>query len=281
MKFGNAIKSVALLLIMGSVMCASASRDQEVTLVLVPRDDATVQLGLDIANKYPSLLVSYKVGANDVVSLHGWTGTQWVNITAEDYRAGNFFRTGPDSALIIETADEQVPETLVPPVEWCASVSKIATTEMRPLIHLVGQYFDFPFKDWQWFAKRYNKDLDSINPEGLNVAWYNKPLSEHFKQSSPVGSSDLQYWFSIRQPVAVTSAVAEPAPVMEESVPVVEEPAPVMGEPAPVGEDIGNPLTNAIPPAVVMGAADAPEDTVAKPVAEPAKVEAAAGEGSL
>ncbi|MCF7864601.1 MAG: hypothetical protein K9L89_07420, partial [Kiritimatiellales bacterium] len=116
---------------------------------------------------------------------------------------------------------------------------------------------------------------------GLNVAWYNKPLSEHFKQSSPVGSSDLQYWFSIRQPVAVTSAVAEPAPVMEESVPVVEEPAPVMGEPAPVGEDIGNPLTNAIPPAVVMGAADAPEDTVAKPVAEPAKVEAAAGEGSL
>lgn len=270
-----------LLFVVGSVMCASASRKQEVTLVLVPREDATVQLGLDIANKYPTLLVSYQVGANDAVSLHGWTGTQWVNITAEDFRAGNFFRTGPDSSLIIEAGDAQVPEKLVPPAEWCASVSKISTTEMRPLIHLVGQYFDFPFKEWQWFAKRYNMDLDAINPEGLNVAWYNKPMIAHFEQSSPVGASDLQYWFSIRQPVSITPPVAESTPVEDAASPVVEESVPGMEESAPVGEEIGNPLTNAIPPAVVMGAADAPAEVSAEPVVAPTTIEAAAGEGGL
>jgi hypothetical protein len=157
---------------------------------------------------------------------------------------------------------------------------------MRPLIHLAGQYFDFPFKDWQWFAKRYSMDMDSINPDGLNVAWYNKRLSEHFKQqrSSPVGASDLQYWVSVRLPVVaepVSEPVAEPVvePVAE---PVVEESAPIMKEMEPAGEEeIGNPLTRNIPPAVVLGPSDAPEEVPAEPVAAKEQAKAAAGKGGL
>ena len=139
-----------------STIISAQTRTEEVTLVIVPREDPTVQLGLDIANRYPTLLISYLIAANGAVSLHGWTGTQWVNIKNEDFKAGTFFKTGPNSALIIENEGGAVSEDLIPSVDWCSDVSKITTTQVRPLIHLVGQYYNFSFKDWQWFSKRYN-----------------------------------------------------------------------------------------------------------------------------
>lgn len=220
---------------------SAQARKEEITLVLVPREDATQQLGLDIANRYPTLLISYRVAKNGTISLHGWTGTRWVNITPEDYATGSFFKQGPNSALIVEQAGAPVPEKLVPPVDWCTDVAKVTTTQLRPLIHLLGQYFDFNYKDWKWFAQRYRLEVDAINPEGLNMAWYHKRLDEHLKSGKPVGSDDLQHWISIRQTVV--------------AVPPVEE----KGTPDD-GEVAADPFTNSVPPAVVMGASDVPEE---------------------
>ena len=133
-------------------------------------------MGKDIANRFPSLLVSYKLGANGTVSLHGWTGSEWVNISVADFQKGAFFRTGPDSSLIIEKAGAPVTGALTPPEEWCSAVYKITTTDVRPMLHLAGQYYDFKYKDWQWFAESHDLTVDAINPEGLNVAWYHKRL---------------------------------------------------------------------------------------------------------
>jgi hypothetical protein len=74
--------------------------------------------------------------------------------------------------------------------------------------------------------------MDAVNPEGLNVAWYHRPMSEHFKSRPKKGSTDLQYWVSVRRP----APPAEPAAAAE-AVPVAEEAA---GEP-------DNPLTNDVP----------------------------------
>lgn len=117
---------------------------------------------------------------------------------------------------------------------------------MRPLLHLVGQYYDFSFKDWQWFAKRYNMDMDAINPEGLNVAWYHKRMSDHLTSSEQQGASDLQYWVSIRQPVVVTTPAVPVDTAEEKAVPAKDEPEQL--------------LTNDAPAAVIMGAADATEE---------------------
>ncbi len=224
---------------------ARASRKDEVTLIMVPRTEAMVRLGMDIANKYPSLFISYALGANGAVSLHGWTGSQWVNITPDDFVAGHFFKKAPDSALIVEKQKAPVPEKLVPPVDWCLNVSKITTTQLRPLIHLAGQYFDFSYKDWKWFADRYKMEMDAINPEGLNVKWYNKRMADHFGEGNEQGASDLQYWVMVRQAV-----LAEP-----EVAPEADEAAPEAVE-----EEPGNPFTNEVPAAVVLGAPDAPEE---------------------
>lgn len=242
--------------------CASlgfASRKDEVTLVMVPRDEDTIKVGLDVASRYPVLLISYKVGANGIISLHGWTGSQWVNIPKADFDSGNFFRTGPNSALLVEQADKPFPQGIVPPAAWCEEVYKIATAETRPLIHLVGQYFGFSFKDWEWFAKRYNEELDAINPEGLNVAWYHKRLDDHLRQRKSVGAGDLQYWVALRYP--------EPPAVLPPAVPGTNAPAPQAEQPTQGVEPAVDPFTNAVPEAVVLGAADA--DAALKPAEPP------------
>lgn len=258
MKNRKSALCIVAALVACSAVFSNAARKDETTLVMVPREEETIRLGTDIANKYQkTLLISYKLGANNAVSLHGWTGSDWVNVRLEAFQGGEFFKKGPDSALIVEKAGVAVPDTMVPPGDWCASVAKITTTEMRPLLHLVGQYYDFSFKEWKWFANRYSMDVDAINPEGLNVAWYQRRAGEHLKPREQQGASDLQYWMLLRQPVLAEPVLAVDAEAKKASpIPAVEQ------------EEPGNPLTNAVPAAVVLGATDAEEGCLEAPAPE-------------
>ncbi|MDF7805959.1 hypothetical protein P4E94_00820 [Pontiellaceae bacterium B12219] len=234
------------------VLCISAavqaSRTDEVTLVMVPRNDDAVRVGMDIATRYPTLLISYKLLPNNSASLHGWNGKEWVNITLEDFHEGNFFRTGPDSALIVEEEGISVPELVIPPAGWCTSAYKITTDEVRPMLHLFGQYYDFSYKDWKWFSENYRMSMAAINPENLNVSWYHKRLGDNLK-SGPLAADDLQYWVAIRHPVTITEAVVVETEEVVEEEPVMELP----------DDPEVNPFAQAAPEAVVLGAGDAEE----------------------
>ena len=229
---------------------AMGSRKDEVTLVMVPREDAAVRVGMDVVARYPTLLVSYKV-EGDAISLHGWNGKEWVSISLDNFISGHFFRTGPDSALVVEAEGQPIPGNIIPPEEWCGSVYKITTTDLRPLVHLTGQYFDFKHKDWSWFSENYKMSMEAINPEGLNVAWYHKSLGGHFKKG-PVAGDDLKFWVAVRHP---EEAVQETALVIDPVETNVVEEAAVDAESDSELSD--NPLTNDAPMAVVLGAGEA------------------------
>ncbi len=245
MKKNMCVASVALLFCV--VFSSLAGPKNEISLVMVPREDGVVRVGMDIASRYPTLLLSYKVDANGAVSLHGWTGSEWVNVTMDAFKTGNFFRTGPDSALIIEEDGMSIPENLLPSEKWCDSVYKITTTEIRPLLHLVGKYYDFKHKDWLWFSDSYHFPVDAINPDGLNIAWYHKRLGEHLQPKQRKVVDDLIYWVAVRQPAAGSKSI---------QTETVEEFEPVEVEMQDLDD---NPLTNDVPPAVVLGAGDAEE----------------------
>ncbi|MEI6892526.1 MAG: hypothetical protein V5783_10180 [Pontiella sp.] len=243
----------SILAVVMVVGVAAADRKSEVTLVMVPREDGAVRLGLDIAHRYPTLLVSYQVLPNQPPSLHGWSGKEWVNISLDNFRTGHFFRTEPDSALVVEKEGTAILETLIPPADWCNAAYRITTTESRPLLHLLGQYYDFKYKDWQWFSAHYKLSMDAINPDGLNVAWYHKRFADNLKKN-PVAVDDLQFWGVIRHPV-----ILEEYPETVEELPetVEEEARPEMELPE---DPEVNPLMNAAPEAIVLGAGDAEED---------------------
>lgn len=249
-------------LVLGSLVSAYASRMDEVTLVMVPREDSAVRVGMDIASRYPTLLISYQVGAGGALSLHGWTGTEWVNVTPEAFNEGAFFKTAPTDAVLVETDGKPIPEKLLPSEVWCSYVHKISTIDTRPLLHLIGQHYNFKYSDWKWFASNYKLSIEDINPEGLNVAWYNKPMGEHLsKKSTVVGTSDLEYWTVVRQPMgAVGSMVFAPA----DEMPTSEEMDPAAGMESSEGVEGEDPLTNSIPSAVILGAGDADADLAAE-----------------
>ncbi len=229
-----------------------SARKDEVTVLLIPREDSALRVGMDIANRYPTLLLSYKIGVNGAVSLHGWSGIEWVNVSLEDYHSGNFFRTGPDSCLLIEETGKPVPESILPPEEWCVSAYAITTTEVRPLLHLVGQYYDFKYKDWNWFSDNYELPMEAINPEGLNVSWYHKRLTENLSKRDAIVAEDLKFWRAIRYPKTEQPAQENPIIENSEDTVVEEEPSSEISE-----QPIENPLTNAVPEAVILGAGNA------------------------
>lgn len=256
-------KSVLLvILVLGSLVSTYASRMNEVTLVMVPRVDSAVRVGMDIANRYPTLLISYQVGGGGTVSLHGWTGTEWVNVTPEAFKEGAFFHNAPTDAILVEKDGKPIPGMLIPSDAWCFSVHKISTIDTRPLLHLIGQHYNFSYSDWKWFASNYKLSIEDINPEGLNIAWYNKPLGEHLrKKSTVVGTSDLEYWSIVRQPMGIVEPMVVPASAETEQDSDTKPSESLEGE---------DPLTNSIPSAVILGAGDADADLAAKPESDDA-----------
>lgn len=281
---------IAVVLLAASM--SQASRKEEITLVMVPRDDATVKVGLDLAARYPTLLISYLVKPNGAVSLNGWNGNEWVNISLADFKGGNFYKKGPNSALLISSRASVPSADLLPP-DWVDSVFQISTTQRRPLLHLVGQYYDFKYKDWKWFAKRYGYSVDDINPEGLNVAWYDRRLDENLARKNRPEHSDLQYWSIIRYPappveeieVIASNEAAEPELIIIVEEEVIEYPDEVIPttiiyeeisveviEEEPAGKDadeefvfpeaaapVADPFMTEVPEALVLGAGDADE----------------------
>lgn len=207
---------VCLFCLSGSVF---AVRD-EITLLMVPRSDETaMKLGLDVANRHPATLLIGYLADRTTVSLHGWDGSQWVNITPQDFQAGAFFREGPTSALLVEAEGSPIVPALVPPESWCPKVGKIATVDPRPMIHLVGRYYEFDYNEWEWFAQRYSMTLEQINPEGLNVRWYHRRMSDNISVRKKVVADDLNYWMVLRKEM--------PPVVTPVEVPVIEEPVEV------------------------------------------------------
>lgn len=234
----------ACLVVLMAVGTAFSARKDEITLVMVPREDNVIRVGLDLADRYPTLLVSYKISGGST-SLHGWTGKEWVKISPQAFKDGGFFRTGPDSALIIDDGN-MLAESMLPSEEWCPAVYKITTSEIRPILHLTGQYYNFKYKDWKWFSENYKMSMEVINPEALNVAWYHKRFGDNLKQS-PVAADDLQYWVAVRHPVSreqsIGEEVSETNMVEAAEQPEMETPEDAM---------LVNPLTNDVPEAVVI-----------------------------
>ena len=109
-------------------------------LLLFPHNEQSVKVGLDIAERHESLLVTYKLGAQNTVSLRGWTGTEWVYISVPNYQSGDFFREGPEKAIIIDGYDS-FPEPYCPVRLGVMTCIKLTQRDSPPLfISVEGGY---------------------------------------------------------------------------------------------------------------------------------------------
>jgi hypothetical protein len=214
-------------------------------LLLFPHNEQSVKVGLDIAARHESLLVTYKLGAQNTVSLRGWTGTEWVYISVPNYQSGQFFHEGPEKAIVIDGYDS-FPDDLLPAEAWCDAVYKISTTRLAPIIHLCGRRLHFEYNDWTWFSDRYGIALEDINPNFHGVRWFNRRLGDVLKNTHAKSDKDEVFWSVIREGHAQTlnEVVLTTESVFEEESMIQEEEL--------LEEVVENPLLEEAPEAVII-----------------------------
>jgi len=168
-------KKMCLIILAGIAFSAAPVRafwKNEITMLVVPREVIPLQIAQDIARRYPVLLVSYQT-APGALRIHAWNGEEWVFVPVEDYVSGTFFSTRPSHAILIQSERIPAPDVLIPDSLWCPTANRLTSTDPRVMIHLLGRYFDFPFRHWNQFAERYGYTLEEINPSLVNVHWWN------------------------------------------------------------------------------------------------------------
>ncbi|MBN2704737.1 MAG: hypothetical protein JXR23_11055 [Pontiellaceae bacterium] len=191
---------VVLLGVCGVV--SAAEKAQSRTLMLIPAEEDVIKMAFDVGNTYPTILLCYKALPDNSYALKGWNGEEWLTISGASYKEGTFLKAEPSSALVISAKGAKTPAALIPPESWCSTVYAITTTEMCPLLHLVGCHYDFSAKSWKQFAKTYGFDVRSINPENVNMPWYHRSLKEN-SEGATQGVKDFQYLTTIREPEPV------------------------------------------------------------------------------
>ena len=232
-------------------------------MLVVPREPLAVQVAQDISRRYPVLLVCYQVTPAEPV-LHAWNGKSWVPVTTADYVNGTFFTHRPRHAVIVEPEGSPAPEILIPDGTWCESGNRLTSTNTRVMIHLLGRYFDFPYRYWVQFSKRYNYTLEETNPALINVPWVHyrgdKIVPAFKKRDSDL---DMDKWFFLDitppEPIEPVVIEAEPEALPPAEIPaeeLIEEPAeePVelpAEEPAATVEEIVVELTETVPNVVI------------------------------
>lgn len=195
-------------------------QDDAITMLVMPREAIPLQIAQDISRRYPVIIVSYQMVRGDL-KLHAWNGDNWVFVSVPDYTNGTFFANRPKHAIVVENERLRAPAVLTPNSTWCATANRITSTDPRALIHLLGIHFDFPYRYWDQFAKRYGYPLEQINPTMQNVHWWNlryDVLRE--KRAQRDSSVDIDKWYLLETlpPPAVVPVVTEtkapaPAPV--------------------------------------------------------------------
>lgn len=231
--FKKLVLITAAVLSMLSISAQAWSND-EITMLVMPREVLPLQIAQDISRRYPVMIVSYQMNRGNL-QIHAWNGDSWVTVSTEDYTNGTFFAVRPKHAIIVENARLHAPAVLTPNSAWCGSANRLESTDPRILLHLLGLYFDFPYRHWDQMAKRYGYALEEINPTLHNVHWWNlrgDVLIE--KRSRRNFSVDLDKWYYLEP---------TPAPVIEPVKLEEEAPAPIAPV-VPVVEPAGAPDVN-------------------------------------
>lgn len=161
----------ALLALFSCALISSAGWQDNITMLIIPREAQPVKLAMEISKQYPTLIVCYQKAGNEY-KLHAWNGRAWVKISPTSYRIGSFCQHPPSNAVLIDSKENPVPSSLLPNTAWCPLSYRLNSTDISVMVYHLGRHFDFPYHTWTLYAEKYNKPLNVINPGFYNIPWY-------------------------------------------------------------------------------------------------------------
>lgn len=184
--------------VIASISAARAPTPQPFSLLVVPEQVNPVQVGVDLAHRRPVALVTYRVSARTgELVLHGWGNNDWVPISLNDYRDGQFLVRQPERIILVEGLDD-LPMDLVLASGWGPRVMSVAATNPADFINAMGQLFEFSSAEWRWFANRYRLGIEQLQDDRASVSWYDQmsaargqPPRRHVEEPPPVPVAPL------------------------------------------------------------------------------------------
>ena len=198
------------------------------TLLVYPAQFSVLQVMSDVRDQVGDVvLLAYQGNAkSDRPLLHAWSAGEWVYISPDSFRQGDFLRV-PPARVVLVCADGQLPPMLSEAANaWCPVVLNWTALDTPALVNACGRLFGFTKAQWNWFAARYRMNLQDDNAARRAQSWYNQPFDPQWDVPSAS---------------ARTSAPAPAAaPVAPKPVKAVEPPpAPVADLPAAIDPPAG------------------------------------------
>lgn len=170
----SALVFLGVWLVAGQGSLARAPAPSGFTLVVIPERANLVQAALDLLDKRPAALVTYRAErTSGALRLHGWTGERWVSVSETQYKQADFLVTLPERIILVGD-DRLLPNELVEASDWGPMVMSIPYTDTDAFLNAMGAVFEFTAREWRWFASRYNMEMEDVTPERARISWYDQ-----------------------------------------------------------------------------------------------------------
>ena len=180
--------SILILMCLPHASHAMGSGQRGYTLVVIPAKYAAVQFGRDLVEQEPVMLLTYDVSQEEGPPfLHAWARSRWVRVPADAYAAGSFAKTPPTRTVVVGAPSPTVTQLVEGAVAWCPQVLNVESHEVADLVNAMGRFFNFDQREWEWWAARYELQLEDLNYGARSQSWYDSNRAS----SLPAASSPL------------------------------------------------------------------------------------------
>lgn len=197
---------------------AFATAPGGLTVLVAPARYSVLQVAFDVVNRFGAVLVSYQGEPSaESPKLDYWNGAQWVPMSLDDYANATYLRESPQRIVVVGGGDI-LPPVLVESVSAvCGDVRQVSEIDTPGLVNALGAVFAFQSADWEWFARRFNLQLEDKNAERRQRSWYDRATYDD-------EWAHKWKWLRRKYNDPQAAPASEPAPAPEAAAPV--EPVP-------------------------------------------------------
>ena len=225
-----AIFAFALLAAAKVFAMASSQGSDGYTLLIVPDRYNTLQLGRDIQDRYPVLLLSYEFPGNPADPfVHAWNNGAWTQIPTASFNSGEFLRAKPARTIVVGEDNAQTRALIDTASAWSPQVLNAPAEKSAEMLNTVGRALNFSRSDYRFFASRHGFEIEDLNAARRKESWYDQP------RGKALGSVDPKLSAALEKEDDASAGTAPLTPSPARALPSAEvkpEPAPM--RPGPV-----------------------------------------------
>lgn len=210
---GTAFIALAVMATSDCVTAATATPD---SIIVMPARKRVVQLAFQMSRCKDIGMVTYNTSpALATPLIHVWTGSEWVQITVDEFVQGTFM-TGEPKHVFLLGDSTMMPAQMIDAPTWCKDTHKITSLETAALINQIGKVLKFSPRQWTWLAQENGLSVKDQNAERRRYGRWGAPGKEQDLKPTKLDSVELPPSTPILTDAKTETLIAPPAPVIKE-----------------------------------------------------------------